>query len=40
MMGINKGGKMKLVFDSSQHLYIRHVDAINPDIPTNKKKLN
>jgi hypothetical protein len=36
MMDINKGGKMKGFLDSSQHLYSRQVNAINPDIPTNK----
>jgi len=40
MMGINKRGKMKLVFDNSQHLYRGQVNAINPDIPTNKNSIN
>jgi len=36
MMGTNKGGNLKGVFDSSQHLYSRQVNAIKPDIQTNK----
>jgi len=32
----NKERKMKGLFDSSKHLYRRHVSATNPDIQTNK----
>jgi hypothetical protein len=36
MIGTKKERKMKGFLDSSQHLYSRQVNAIKPDIQTNK----